>query len=506
MAKTPGFLAIDEIERVDILAEKRTFLRIVKKLCATFCLAFAFAVAPAHATLPAGYTELEYIESTGTQYIDTGLTINSGVITGTAVFGMPETLQVSDTYGVIFGYNSNMQAGYRTNGVAINGATATDTVFYAPNQQYTVQAVFTTASGGGAYYVDGVNTYLNRATNVDVNILLFASSSTAQHAAFGRMYSFVAERNNSVIMNLVPARRNSDNVIGMYDTVSDTFFTNAGTGEFIAGPLANPIKVATTAYSNTAFSSVQTALNNTIATIKTVVADTINQAAAVQQIASGKQTRPSSECPTGKTCLLIEDANGEPHWYEIIERAPGIVPTNSGYTQVEYLQSDGGQYIDTGIRATANTKVEAVIGRNTQLISGNNGIFGASYFGCRWESADVFRCGFGTQDWGSTSVTQLDKNTVNFENNNFKYNSQTLSVRKGSLFGAANILLFAMSSDAKSATTMYKITIYNNDTLVRDFVPARRNSDDVLGMYDTVSGTFFTNAGTGTFTTASTEQ
>ena len=34
-----------------------------------------FAIMPAHAaTLPAGYTELEYIEGRGTQYIDTGIT------------------------------------------------------------------------------------------------------------------------------------------------------------------------------------------------------------------------------------------------------------------------------------------------------------------------------------------------------------------------------------------------------------------------------------------------
>ena len=29
--------------------------------------------------------------------------------------------------------------------------------------------------------------------------------------------------------------RNSDGVLGMYDTVSQQFFTNAGTGTFIAG-------------------------------------------------------------------------------------------------------------------------------------------------------------------------------------------------------------------------------------------------------------------------------
>ncbi len=78
------------------------------------------------------------------------------------------------------------------------------------------------------------------------------------------------------------------------------------------------IKIATTKYNDTAFSSVQTVLNTAISTIKSVVTNTINQTAAVATLQSTKQTRPNEECPTGKTCLLVEDMNGRPHWYEII--------------------------------------------------------------------------------------------------------------------------------------------------------------------------------------------
>lgn len=40
----------------------------------------------------------------------------------------------------------------------------------------------------------------------------------------------------------------------------------------------------------------------------------------------------------------------------------------------------------------------------------------------------------------------------------------------------------------------------SNDNLLRDMVPCYRKSDNVIGMYDLVSQTFFTNAGTGVFT------
>ena len=41
--------------------------------------------------------------------------------------------------------------------------------------------------------------------------------------------------------------------------------------------------------------------------------------------------------------------------------------------------------------------------------------------------------------------------------------------------------------------------IYGNGSLSLDLIPAKRKSDSVVGMYDVVSNTFYTNNGTGTF-------
>ena len=49
-------------------------MNMVKKLaCVAVC--FAATAAAVAGTLPAGYAEHEYLESTGTQYIDTGVVI-----------------------------------------------------------------------------------------------------------------------------------------------------------------------------------------------------------------------------------------------------------------------------------------------------------------------------------------------------------------------------------------------------------------------------------------------
>ena len=46
---------------------------------------------------------------------------------------------------------------------------------------------------------------------------------------------------------------------------------------------------------------------------------------------------------------------------------------------------------------------------------------------------------------------------------------------------------------------MSECAVYDNDTLIRDFVPAKK-ADGTIGLYDRVSGTVYTNAGTGAFT------
>jgi hypothetical protein len=43
--------------------------------------------------------------------------------------------------------------------------------------------------------------------------------------------------------------------------------------------------------------------------------------------------------------------------------------------------------------------------------------------------------------------------------------------------------------------------IYDNNVIIRDFVPCIRKSDNVAGLLDKVNDVFYTNAGTGTFLT-----
>ena len=51
--------------------------------------------------------------------------------------------------------------------------------------------------------------------------------------------------------------------------------------------------------------------------------------------------------------------------------------------------------------------------------------------------------------------------------------------------------------------SIYYCKIYNNGTLVRDFVPMKNTTTDAGAMYDMVTGHIFGNSGSGNFTCGS---
>lgn len=57
-----------------------------------------------------------------------------------------------------------------------------------------------------------------------------------------RLYYFTIrgeDDGNTVLRRFIPALRKSDSVVGLYDDVNDVFYTNAGTGSFIAGDIVS---------------------------------------------------------------------------------------------------------------------------------------------------------------------------------------------------------------------------------------------------------------------------
>ena len=70
-------------------------------------------------------------------------------------------------------------------------------------------------------------------------IYLFGNnrSGSSSELISGKIYSCSLYNSTTKIRNFIPAK-NSSNILGLYDTINKKFYTNAGTGAFMAGPIA----------------------------------------------------------------------------------------------------------------------------------------------------------------------------------------------------------------------------------------------------------------------------
>jgi hypothetical protein len=70
--------------------------------------------------------------------------------------------------------------------------------------------------------------------------------------------------------------------------------------------------------------------------------------------------------------------------------------------------------------------------------------------------------------------------------------------------GTVNSFLFGYNNNGSMGypvpCKMYSFKVWSDAGLIRDFIPAKRRSDGVVGLYDAVNKQFYTNAGSGTFT------
>ncbi len=175
--------------------------------------------------LPPGYTRLAYIESTGTQWIDTGVFVDSPD-------GLDGTI-IKAQYTVI-GNNGSICGAVATAGikpytnyqVMTSGSGLTLYGFIADISPITVNTVFTlTATRGKA--------------TPNCNLCLFAKSQSGNvvNKCSGRIYEAEIRNYGVIVRNFLPCM-NPLGEIGLYDLVGKQFYRNAGNGEFVAGPAA----------------------------------------------------------------------------------------------------------------------------------------------------------------------------------------------------------------------------------------------------------------------------
>lgn len=184
--------------------------------------------------LPEGYMEVEYIQSSGTQWVDSGVLPNqdSRVIckfqfllrTEEQTMFMGRTAANENAFGLFHnknGWNFDYGTGRAT------GATAT-----AITDVVDLDCNKSTATLNGSELINSAQSWAGTAS-----LAIFArnTNGTLNNYATAKLWSFSIFANGTIIRDFVPCI-NADTVAGLYDLVSSQFYGNAGTGSFSAGP------------------------------------------------------------------------------------------------------------------------------------------------------------------------------------------------------------------------------------------------------------------------------
>lgn len=423
-------------------------------------------------SLPDGYTKLEYIQSTGTQYIDTQYLCS------------PTT--VPNTRYVLEGYASNIAVG---NNWWANGIGGNDNLsFYVGLNYYNSALYFVYGDGKAGVRTNSTGSYNTRykwdldmyhstykvwdstGTQLLVDITPDKQTPTAsqyltlcrwRYAAGStgylfsmRIYNVELYTSDALKMKLVPALRNSDSKPGLYDVVNDCFYTNDGTGEFV---YAYP---------------------------------------------------EDKELPSAYKKVEYIQSSGTQH-----------IDTGHPFSYGDYFEFEFKQVYNNGaiVSPTSENKgYGAGTDLNLNITAGGGKDGGGSSSSYDYMRAFIYNSGRTTTpslaystmpDHLYTDVVNIGTTTywsMRDNDNGTLYTISSVSTPNATSYNSGNNIHLCKDDSSSypfgGAKKLYRCTLVKNGVLVLDLRPCIRVSDSKPGLYNLVNDTFYHNQGSGEFT------
>lgn len=194
--------------------------------------------------LPEGYSQLEYIESDGSQYVDTGIYLNSDdlkIKTKIYTASMPSSEQdilgnqdsatnrfVFGLYGgYVFGYSRSTEVSDPN--IASSVYSGANTLEIEMNYDYSHNIRELTVNSSTETRVQNA-----RISNNNNTIKIFDNGSVSANRFAGKLFFMQLYIDGELAHDYIPCK-NSNNEAGLYDLVGKVFLGNSGTGTFTAG-------------------------------------------------------------------------------------------------------------------------------------------------------------------------------------------------------------------------------------------------------------------------------
>lgn len=238
------------------------------------------------------------------------------------------------------------------------------------------------------------------------------------------------------------------------------------------------------------------------------MADTSNLTNFLGDIADAIRTKKETteQIPAANFDTEILDITTGVMTEEEYNRCEGIADSILGeakpYTKLEYIRSTGTQYIDTLLVPNKNTKILLGVSDVSGTVSSEGGLLGAytdwalnSFLlyianGIRWTYNGELIL---TSDATSYHDIELYRKSCKIDGNIISSDTTDISSQINT-----NLTIFKGGSRL-SNMKLYYFKIYNGEELIMDFIPVKRNEDNIICLYDKVTKQYFTNQGTGNF-------
>ncbi len=177
----------------------------------------------------------------------------------------------------------------------------------------------------------------------------------------------------------------------------------------------------------------------------------------------------------------------------------------SDYVQLEYIQSSGSQYINTGFKPNQDTKISITVDfplSGTSWLYGSRTSANSNSLGFLCESGSRYRFDYASST-NALTVKPTGKFTIYSDKNKCYINGELVVTATYTTFASpVNMYIFNNNNNGSlsggSSAKLYNCSIYDNGVLIRNFIPCK-NASGTVGLYDSVNNQFYQNAGSGTF-------
>ena len=206
--------------------------------------------ATAAVVLPEGYTQLEYVRATNTQYVNTGVQI---IAAKKAVYEvMVEDIPYNKGNHILSNTNHYFPFLRRTSsnvpeigtsnrgGETITGASSISYP-WALDTKYKIAGVINSSNQMEVYVNDEYIFSTNKGTATNDTATLYAfnygtNMGSNSYRFNGRLYSMNIYGANDIILRRFIPCKNSSDVAGLYDIINDVFYHSGTSTELVAGP------------------------------------------------------------------------------------------------------------------------------------------------------------------------------------------------------------------------------------------------------------------------------